>query len=271
MSLPFQARIANCYANLSPNARKIADYLQQNPLEVLTASTSDIAKATDTSKASVSRFFRQLGYPSHQEAKQELKALRHSGLPMESGQPQENYVEQQIQLIRQTWQQIDPSCLDSVVEHLCNASRVVFIGYRNSYPVAMHFRQQLQQIRPKTLLLPLPGQSLSEDLLDLSAKDFVVVVGFRRRTKHFSALIQQLSPYPTCLLTDNSGQAYANDVEFLLNCQLGQSRALDNYAAPHSVISVICNQAFSKLNGVAKKRVLQISNTYSDLSELDNN
>ena len=70
------ARIRDKYTDLSPSARAIANYLQQFPLTIISDSTAEIAAKTNTSKATVSRLFRQLGYASHQDAKQDVVLQR---------------------------------------------------------------------------------------------------------------------------------------------------------------------------------------------------
>ncbi len=72
------------------------------------------------------------------------------------------------------------------------ARRIVVIGMRNAYPAALHLRQQLLQARGQVLVLPQPGQSLSEELVDLTADDLVVVMAFRRRPRIVRPLLQQL-------------------------------------------------------------------------------
>ncbi len=42
------------------------------------------------------------------------------------------------------------------------------------------------------LVLPQPGQSLSEELVDLTADDLVVMMAFRRRPRIVRPLLQQL-------------------------------------------------------------------------------
>ncbi len=56
------------------------------------------------------------------------------------------------------------------------ARRIVVVGMRNAYPAALHLRQQLLQARGQVLVLPQPGQSLSEELVDLTADDLVVMM-----------------------------------------------------------------------------------------------
>jgi DNA-binding MurR/RpiR family transcriptional regulator len=75
-------QIEKHYDHLSPSSKSIAHYLQKNPIAVISQSTSTIAEKTNTSKATVSRFFRQLGFESHQQAKDAIITLREQGVPV---------------------------------------------------------------------------------------------------------------------------------------------------------------------------------------------
>lgn len=265
----FVERIQAHYEQLSPNSRKVANYLQHNPLDVINTSVAEIAELTQTSKATVSRFFRQLGYASHLDVKRELRALRATGLPVGNLEIDNDYVNQELERIQQTWSNVDSKELDAIIEAIDRASRITLIGFRNSYPVAMHFRQQLLQIRDKVRLLPQPGQTLSEELLDIAADELVILVGFRRRPRIIKQLIEQLTNNTVCMLGDPSAQVYKSQVSHLLICQLGQEMPLDSYAAPMSVVSVVCNGVLSKRREGATARISAISQLYRDLDELE--
>lgn len=267
--IPFIERIEQQYQGLSPNARLIADHLQHTPLDVLSCSVAQIAEKTQTSKATVSRFFRQLGYDSHHDAKQELNTFRANGYPMYMESDQGGALNREIQRIEQTWSNLDQNQLNALIQSICQASRITLIGFRNSYPVALHFRQQLLQIRSKVRLLPQPGQTLSEELRDISEDELVILVGFRRRPKIFKPLLDKIQHHNVALLADPSGQIYADQVKQLIICQLGQEQALDSYAAPMSVISIICNQVFTLLDKTADRRISEISSLYEELDELE--
>ncbi|MEI8648708.1 SIS domain-containing protein [Paraglaciecola sp. Hal342] len=129
-------------------------------------------------------FFRQLGYQSHHDAKTELNAFRANGYPMYMESDQSGALNREIQRIEQTWSNLDQDQLSGLIKSICEASRITLIGFRNSYPVALHFRQQLLQIRSKVRLLPQPGQTLSEELRDISDDELVILIGFRRRPKY---------------------------------------------------------------------------------------
>lgn len=96
--------------------------------------------------------------------------------------------------------------LQAAARLLADASEITVIGRRNSYPVALHLRQQLAQIRGRVALLPVAGQGLGEDLAEPGAKDAAAVVGFRRRPHGFSTLIEVLLDrgVPVVLIGDGS-------------------------------------------------------------------
>lgn len=269
INIPFVTRIEKMYENLSPNARKVANYLQQNPLDVLNTSVADIAQITKTSKATVSRFFRQLGYESQLDLKKELRSMRASGYPMATVNVENDHVTQELERIRQTWENVDSDEIERFVEDIASATRITLIGFRNSYPVALHFRQQLLQIRDKVRILPQPGQTLGEEILDLADDELIVLVAFRRRPKIIAKLIEQLKGKRVVLFADPSAQIYKSKVSQLLVCQLGQELPLDSYAAPMSFISVVCNSVLSNLSKQSGKRVKAISKLYHDLEELE--
>lgn len=265
----FLARIQSKYSQLSPSARSIANYLQQFPLTIISDSTAEIAAKTQTSKATVSRLFRQLGYDSHQDAKQDVMLQRDAGIPVKQTLSQHDHVFAELDNLQRTLENIDADTINTIAAMLANAPKITLIGYRNSYPVALHCRQQLKQIRSNVRLLPQPGQSLSEDLMDLTDDEIVLVFGFRRRPRIFARMIDALPKARTLLLTDPTGQVYQDKVEHIMVCQLGNQLAFDSYAAPMSLVSVLCNQAYTLLGEEGDQRVSTISELYAEMGELD--
>lgn len=258
------------YLSLSPSGKKIAHYLQHNPIAVLSQSTSQIAESTGTSKATVSRLFRQLGFASHQEAKAAQSLVRQQGVPLGRAVETTEQIQQEITNVSGTLEGIDAHTLTSVANLLAGANQLTIIGYRNAYPLALHFRQQLMQIRRSVSLLPQPGQTIGEDIVDVNQDDIVILFGFRRRTRQFSFVLDAVKHARVILITDPTGQAYKPDVEHLLVCQLGETLPFDSYAAPMSLISTLCNLTYEKLGDAAAKRVNTITDTYVQLDELAN-
>ncbi|MGY5452769.1 MurR/RpiR family transcriptional regulator [Agarivorans sp. MS3-6] len=265
----FNQRIVENYPQLSTKARLVADYLQHHPDKVLIQSTSEIAGACQVSKASVSRFFRQLGYQDHQQVCDELRQEREWGQPLLTSEPSDSSQQGDIAAIAQVFKQLEQLDCAALVQQISEAKRITIIGYRNSYPLAMHFRQQLMQCRSQVNLLPVPGQSIGEELLQLSAEDLVIVIGIRRRPKIFAALIEQLQGFNCLLITDQSGQCYASQVSQLLVCPMSNHLALDSYAAPMSLLAHLSNKVYDYLAHTAQTHSNQVSETYQHLDELE--
>jgi DNA-binding MurR/RpiR family transcriptional regulator len=261
--------IVQRYATLSPNARIIANYIQQNPLAIISMSVADMASATQTSKATVSRFFRQIGYESHQQAKAKLLERRVDGFPVaNTNSHNQSQLGDEVVNITQTLNGMTPSQVNDIVDLLSNSNKISIIGYRNSYPIALHFRQQLMQIRSSVRILPQPGQTLGEELVSLDEDEVVILVGFRRRPKNFQKLVDSVSKQPTVLLTDPTGQVFNKQVSHLLVCHLGQENAFDSYAAPMSMIAILCNETYTRLASKGQVRTANISKMYEQLDEL---
>lgn len=268
-SISLMSKITAHYPKLSASAQNIANYLQQHPMAVVSYSVAELASKTNTSKASVSRFFRQLGYQSHQEAKQAMLAKRASGFPVGSEFTSTNTaINNEIDNLRRSLQAIPETNLHDVSLNIAQAKRVLLIAYRNSFPVALNFRQQLKQIRGSVDLFPHHAQTLAEDLVDLQSDEFVILIGFRRRPRIFKQLIKTLPKNQTLLICDPSGQIYNQDVSNLFVCHMGEEQALDSYASAMALVSILCNRVYQHLGKPAQKRAEEISSLYDSFNEL---
>ncbi|TEW54458.1 MurR/RpiR family transcriptional regulator [Psychromonas sp. RZ22] len=262
-------RITLHYADLTQNTRRLADYLLLNPEKVLIMSTNEIAEACSVSKTSVSRFIRRLGYADHLSLRNELLTVRESGQPVLTNYSENCDFYQEIKALERLRDQLNNIDTKAIINDLATAPRIKIIGYRNSYPLAMHFRQQLMQCRGNVELLPLPGQTIGEDLAAIEENDFVIVIGIRRRVSHFSKIIEQLQGNKFLLITDQSGQKYAQSTTYTLICHMNNEVPLDSYSVPMSLISHLVNSTYQVLKNEATKVSNKIANNYSKLNELE--
>ena len=263
------ARITKHYSSLSDGNRRIADFLQVNPEKILMLSTSEIAEACQVSKTSVSRFIRKLGYDDHVALRNEMMSERDKGNPVITSELHDSGFNQDVVALEKLWSQLAEGNAEQIVEKLATAKRIKIIGYRNSYPLAMHFRQQLSQCRDNVELLPLPGQTIGEDLSSIGDDDFVILFGIRRRVANFKKIVAFLKPYDCMLITDQSGQKYASDINNVFVCYMNNELPLDSYAVPMSLISYFANQTFFLLKERASNVSQTISSNYHQLGELE--
>ncbi|MEI8634076.1 SIS domain-containing protein [Vibrio sp. PP-XX7] len=175
----------------------------------------------------------------------------------------------EVQALEKLWAQLAAENHEALISKIATAKRVKIIGYRNSYPLAMHFRQQLMQCRSNVDLLPLPGQTIGEDLTEIGQDDFVIMIGIRRRVANFAQMIDFLSQHDCLLITDQSGQHYIPQVTHGFICYLNHEQPLDSYAVPMSLIAHLVNQTFIYLSEQATQMSHTIRRHYVALHELE--
>jgi DNA-binding MurR/RpiR family transcriptional regulator len=152
---------------------------------------------------------------------------------------------------------------------IAGARRVVVVGFRNSYPMALHLRQQLAHARQGVELAPLPGQSIGEELAALGADDVVVVLGFRRRPALFSGVVELAAASDARVVLLSDSARYADAVDALIECPVDSVTAFDSYAAATSVISLLAAAVLGARPREGAARIAAIGDAYRELDELE--
>ena len=271
-------RLRSHYAALTPQEQRVADFIFDHPDHLMSHNSAELARLSGVSKATVSRLFRRLGYASYRGMRDEVRALRQSGLPLtdnrdavEGNTLLARHYKQEMANLTQWVHQIDAGQFGEVIAALAAARRVVLIGFRNSYPVALHLRQQLLQIRPGVLLVPQPGQTLSEELVDLTADDVVIFVAFRRRPRAVRTLLAQLQAQqvPAVLVCEPQAASLWPLARWHLAAPLDSVSAFDAYSAAMSLANLLSNALLHHLLASGRQRIHQIADLYGDLDELE--
>jgi DNA-binding MurR/RpiR family transcriptional regulator len=271
-------RIDRQYAALSPQEQRAADVVLDRLDDLAVYNASEIAQLSGVSKATVSRLVRRLGYEDFAQLRAQAKLLRGLGSPMGGSAPAENdgdsltaHLAAEQRNLELMLRSAADGGLDAAARLLAEASQVAVIGRRNSYPVALHLRQQLAQIRGRVALLPVPGQSLGEDVAELGARDAAVLVGFRRRPRGFGALIEALLArgVPVVLIGDSTLEPWREHVTHFLLAPLDSPSAFDSYAAAMSLVNLLATATLAQHTRQGRTRVSTITTLYDELGELE--
>ena len=271
-------RLRDRYSELSPQEQRVADFIFDHFDDLISYNSAALARLSGVSKATVSRLFKRLGYPSYRDMRDELRTLRQSGMPLADNRDavQGNtllarHYKQEMANLTQWINQIDPVQFGAVIQALMQAQRLCLIGLRNSYPVALHLRQQLLQIRQQVTLLTQPGQTLSEELVDLTAQDVVIVVAFRRRPRLIQPLLVQLQKrgVPVLLLCEPQVSTLMSLATWSLCVPLDSVSAFDSYSSAMSLVNVISNALLHEMLRDGRQRIHQIVDLYGELDELE--
>jgi DNA-binding MurR/RpiR family transcriptional regulator len=287
---PIGQRIDSSYAELTPQEQRVADFILDNLGDLAVYNASELARLSGASKATVSRLFRRLGFENSAEVREHARELRKAGVPIGSVAPAgigtpaglsvppapsttRRHIEAQLAMEHENlrWILDQDTLIDSAGEALAAARTVLVIGFRNSYPVALHLRQQLIQGREAVRLAPLPGQSVGEDLAGLDKRDLVVLFGFRRRPAEFADLFDSIQrrDIPLILVSDESAGSMGSLADWWLQCPVDSVSAFDSYATAMCLVNVLASRVLSLLTRAGRTRIGEITKLYDELAELE--
>lgn len=267
-------RIERHYPELSPQEKKAADTLLDRLGDLAVYNAAELADLSGVSKATMSRLFRRLGFADFTEVKEHTRALRTSGVPMPVQQPvgglQAHAVHEVLQLQR-FFESLDAARVEAATQHLATAGKVLLIGFRNSFPIALHLRQQLLQSRNGVDVAPQPGQSVGEELAGLGQDDVVVLIGFRRRPKGFREVVAAAAATGAAaiLIGDATARGLAGEGNIWIECPVSGTGAFDSYAAPMSLMTVLANGALAALDKPGRERIRKITGMFDSLDEIE--
>lgn len=271
-------RLKEQYASLSPQEQRVAEFIFDHFDDLISYNSTELAQLSGVSKATVSRLFKRLGYDKYKDMRDELRTLRQSGMPLADNRDavQGNtllarHYKQEMANLVQWVNALDGQQFAEVINALIQSQRIIIIGMRNSWPVALHLRQQLLQARGQVQVLPQPGQSLSEELVDLTPQDLVIMVAFRRRSRIIRPLLQQLQQegIPVLLLCEPQAHSLFTLARWRLCTPLDSVSAYDSYSAVNSLINLIANAFLHETLHTGRPRIHNIATLYQQLDELE--
>lgn len=273
-------RVHRLYAELPDGERKAADFILDRPGELAMLTAGELAERVGISNATVSRFFRRLGYGAFEEARRASRAMRASGSPLYLDETERaprpgsiiaHTMAAETRLVEGSLALQNPLTIEAVTRALAEARRVRVAGFRNSHFAAAYFASTLAQLRPNVAILNAAGQTMGEGLADLGAGDVVVVVALRRRPSGFVDLVRTLAATgaDVVLLADRSIREAPAFARWTLTCLVEMPQLLDSYAGALAVLRLVALETMRRLGAETRRRLESIEAFHDRLSELE--
>ena len=271
-------RIRDAYAALPVGERKLAELILEMRGDFAAYSATELASRAGVSKATGARLVRRLGYADFQEMRQQARNRFQNGSPLAelAGAPSlegtlGQHFRHDIACLTRTAETIPADHAQAAVGILSNAQRVTVVGFRNSYPLAFYARELLAQVRPQVNLLPVAGQTVSEELSDLESGDAVLAFGFRRRPPVLRRILRiaAAAKAPTILLGDSSLGEVGKSADVVFRCFSRGARLFDSYVAAMGLVNYLGSGVALALGAPAQERLRRIESLHEVFNDLD--
>ncbi|MCA0044875.1 MurR/RpiR family transcriptional regulator [Celeribacter litoreus] len=270
-------RVHEAYGGLSEGEKRIADSLLHNPSELAVFTATELAGEAGVSNATVSRFFRRLGYDSFEQARQEARKFRAAGSPLFTGgmtpasEQISEVLQSEINVLEGTLTRLNPMTLREIVQAIATAKRVRTLGYRNSHFLAQYFTAQLAQIRRAVSPMLLPGQTHAEGISLLGADDLAIVIGLRRRPANFNRVVEEIAGTGAriLLIADQTVREAPAFATWTIECQVETSQFADAYSGALAVLRLLSVEARLALGTAGQTYLEEVEERRDRLQELE--
>jgi DNA-binding MurR/RpiR family transcriptional regulator len=284
---PLVHRIRETYDALPLGERKLAELILEMRGDLAAYSATELAARSGVSKATAARLVRRLGYADFHEMRQQARNHYHNGSPLAElsntlglEATLSQHLAHDVSGLTRTMETIAPEDVQAAVDILAGAQRVIVVGFRNSYAPAFYARELLVQVRPQVILLPVSGQTVSEELSDLGRGDAILAFGFRRRPPVLGRILRiaAAAKARTVVLGDSSlgkagnaskvGKA-RNSAHIVLRCFSRGARLFDSYVAAMSLVNYLGSGVALALGASAQARLRRIESLHEEFSDLE--
>lgn len=220
--------ICSSYDSYFEAEKKIADCIIERKEEVIDMTVAELAVASGTSDATVSRFCRRCGFKGFHHLKMTLakevmeeqgKGVRISN-DIDRGdlaQSMQNILANKVAEITQTVSMIDPAELDAILTLIEKAATVHVVAVGNTIPVALDFSFKLNQIGIASVSGTIWETQMAYTL-NMKKTDVVVIISNSGASRRLLALLQgaQENGIPVVAITNRPESAVASKADYHL-------------------------------------------------------
>jgi DNA-binding MurR/RpiR family transcriptional regulator len=261
------ARVRQLSARLSSGQRKVVELFLTRCDQAVFFTSSQVARATSVSEATVVRAARALGfggYPGLRSAFQSYFVERMSTVTRvkltakprrEASDIIDELLAAELANLEATRRRLDHKALSRAADLVAGARRVYVVGLRSGYGLAWLLYFSLRLVLGNARLVT-PGVSdVPEQLEGVVAGDVVVGITFERYTRATVELFR------ACLakgargiaLTDKATSPLAEGAEVVLEAQTRLSSFVDSFVAPTAMLNALVTLVAAK----RRRRVLR--------------
>ena len=236
---------------LSKGHRKIAQYIVEHYDKAVFMTASKLGESVGVSESTVVRFASAMGYegyPQLQRSLQELVSHRltanqrfEMSTEIDPREALNVVLKSDVQNLRATMEQMDPSVFEDVVNRLLSAKSIYVMGLRSAAPLAQFMGYYLNYIFDNVHLVSSGATDVFAEISKLQENDVLVGISFPR---YSSRTLEAMRFAKRCgaqvvAITDGPMSPLAAIADATLMAHTDMASFVDSLAAPLSVINAL--------------------------------
>lgn len=270
-------RILGVHDDLTRSERRLADLLLRDPDALVLHSATELSQRAGVSKATTTRFFRRLGYPSSRTAQKE--ARRSSGEGHGTVRPDRlavgtptlsGHLAAEIQNLVRSVEGQRPDEIARAVTMMARAEKLWVVGFGDNYPLAHLARALLIRIKPDIRMIPIGGFPVPEEFASIRDADAVLALGVGRKTRSLRSILRSAhgAGAAVVLVTDQATPSVRDAVDVTLRCRTGGTGVFESAVAPVSLMTFLCSSLALRLGDGAIERLRFIDRIHEEWGDL---
>ena len=262
-------------SSFSRGQKLIAAYILKHYDKAAYYTASKLGTIVGVSESTVVRFANELGYDGYPELQRELKNLIRSRLTsfqrMEvtnsligEDDVLEKVLASDIEKIRQTAAEIDPSSFSAAVQNIVKAKNIYIIGVRSSSTLAGFLNYSLRMIFDNVRFVQTTsGSEMFEQIMQIGKGDVMIAISFPRYSSRIINAVEYAKGRgaDVIALTDSKFSPIATEADQLLIAYSDMASFVDSLVAPLSIINAL-------VVAVARERQEEVSERLRVLEEV---
>lgn len=273
----FTTRVRDALPTFHPSERRIAELVLNFPGELASYSATELARLSNVSNATVTRFVRKIGYANFEEARQHVRDNKQAGASLfrivSNAPDNHNFVDAHVlqsqSNIEKTFLMVSEAEIDAMARAIVSADRVWLFGTRRSQAFAMYLAMQMFQVIPNIRVIPSDGETLGEAIASITSRDCVVAFGFRRAVRMLpKAMVQIASAGAKVAYLHDEPIPTALAVTWQVHCDTSSPGPLFNHVAVITFCHILATRVMEHAGVAGRRRMGAIESIHDTLDEV---
>ncbi|MEA4898113.1 MurR/RpiR family transcriptional regulator [Bacillota bacterium Meth-B3] len=215
--------VAKMYDEMYQAEKKVADFILKNPTSIISMYVTEVAKASDTSEATVVRVCKHLGFTGFHQLKLTLASEYGYGeREKKDGEFQPTDVAEYLSMtsaqVLGLTKSLTPDVLEKCIELIANARNIHITGWGNSNAIAQDIAHRLTRQGKKTIVSPVADYFLMSLFL-AGPGDILIAVSHSGATIHVCQALEiaKQKGMPSILITNAAESTAASIANYILS------------------------------------------------------